>query len=316
MIYINYKTLLIQQSLTNHLFYLRSMREFSLNIELSFFQNNQEEIATARDFVERCAELEQEVIDLSNGKLERVLLDSRIFVTNYTLDLELLTKKLFDVDIHTNLTEQEFNLIPKEQDESIEQAFDQVMDINQRTVTLANNFVDFCSSLFIRMKKNELFSYSYPLFYGFMIRSIRLYIRDLERIIQGTSVDPTYIARFEYYYSESMMNICQFITGLSDPDQISILNQAENFRSDYQAAMTKYQQASLTPESQIVLREELLELTGRFQKFIINIIQGILNQKLYFIVEPLFFDNMLTEVNYFLYLLVGSEYGINKTTSA
>ena len=41
-------SLLVQQSLINNLFYLRTLREFSINIALSLFENNQEYINTMK----------------------------------------------------------------------------------------------------------------------------------------------------------------------------------------------------------------------------------------------------------------------------
>ena len=74
--------------------------------------------------------------------------------------------------------------------------------------------------------------------------------------------------------------------------------------------MTLYKEANITPDSQLELNQSTIQYVEDFIKFLRVIINGILNNKYYFIVEPLFFDNLLTEAYYFLYLLKGARYGI------
>ena len=67
---------------------------------------------------------------------------------------------------------------------------------------------------------------------------------------------------------------------------------------------------NITPDSQLKLNQSTIQYVEDFIKFLRVIINGILNNKYYFIVDPIFFDNMLTEAYYFLYLLKGARYGI------
>ena len=113
-----------------------------------------------------------------------------------------------------------------------------------------------------------------------------------------------------------MMQAAQFIIGLSDPNQTSIIINADNYRKAYNNLMKRYEEARLTPETLKVLNEEGINLTESFRSFIIKIIEGILNNNLYFIINPVFFDNLLTEANYFLYLLKGADYGIKEKDSS
>ena len=67
-----------------------------------------------------------------------------------------------------------------------------------------------------------------------------------------------------------------------------------------------------SPEKEKLLNDETIDYMTNFISFLSKLIERILNKQLYFIVEPLFFDNLLTEANYFLYLLKGANYGIKK----
>jgi len=311
-------TTYISQSLINHLFYLRTIREFCLNIQLSFYQNNQNIISIANDLGKRYEELGEEAIKLANGRIPNQILESNSFVTNYTLNTELLTEKLFDIDINTNLTTSESNLSGYNDTSQIifdDNILNRISDLNNNAIVLTNNFIDFCKYLMENMINTNIFSYSYPLIYNYMIEKAGLYVSDLERLQQKNSADPTYIISFQYYFSNSMIKASQFILGLSDPNQTSIIMNADNYKKAFSNLMKKYQETTLSPDTLKVLNEEAIGLVENFIIFLNKIIEGILNQNYYFIVEPIFFDNILTEAHYFLYLLKGADYGIKEKDS-
>ena len=303
--------LLVQQSLINNLFYLRTLREFSINLELSFFENNQNYINTARDFGNRFEELGERTLTLAENRLAPQLLESGIFVTPYTLDSELLTEKLFGIDINTTLTETELSLTSGNSKQITQDIVDMVTKLNEDAYVVTQNFIDFVSAVLEEMINNEIFSSSYPLFYRYMILESNLYLEDLERLIKKTSADPVYIVGFQYYYLQVMKWQAQFIAGLSNPEQQSIIDQAREFEKEFELLMSNYDNSQISPEKTLIFNENALEIVERFKYFITSIIQGVLNSNLYFIIEPIFLDNLLTEVNYFIYLLKGSNIGIS-----
>lgn len=303
----------ISQSLINHLFYLRAIREFCLNIQLSFYQNNQNIIEIAESLGKKYEELGTEAISLANGRVPNQILESNSFVTNFTLNTELLTEKIFGVDINTNLTTDETNLEGFNSLNEInfnDEVLTRISNLNNDSIQLTRNFIDFCKYLRDSMQNNNILSRTYPLIYTYMIVNSGLYLSDLERLQQKTSADPTYIINFEYYFSNSMMKAAQFIIGLSDPSQTSIIMNSDNYRKAFSNLMKRYQETTISPDTLKVLNEEGINLVESFRSFLSKIIDGILNQNYYFITEPMFFDNLLTQANYFLYLLKGADYGI------
>lgn len=305
-------TLFIQQSLTNNLFYLRTLRDFSFNIELSFFENNQELIDAARDFGKRAEELLERTITLANQKLFQDILDSQIFITDYTLDSELLTEKLFNVDINTNLIEQESNLTGNNQYLANTQDVEEVQSLNTSSLDLVSEYIEFLEYILNTMKQNNLFSYSYPTFYEYMLLDMNLFKSELERLIEKNGVGPTYIFGLQVGEVESMKRQTQFIQGLSDPNQTGIITQARNFEEEFNNLLAQYMVSNLSPDAQKVLNEKALDVTERFQSFLSTIIERLLAEKLYFITPPIFLNNLLTDINYFIYLLKGSGLGILK----
>ena len=305
-------TTYISQSLINHLFFLRTIREFCLNIQLSFYRNNKEVIDIAEALGKRYEELGMEAIELANGRVPNQIIKSNSFITDYTLNTELLTEKLFDVNINTNLTTDEANLIGFNNVSEVnfdEQVISRTNNLNSNAIELTNNFIEFCRYVRDAIKNTNLFSYSYLLIYNYMIEEAGLYVSDLERLQKRNSVDPTYIVNFEYYFLNSLIKTTKFISGLSDPGQINLITNANNYLKAFSNLLKKYQDTVISPDTLKVLNEEAISLVDNFRIFVGKLIDGILNENYYFIVEPVFFDNILTEVNYFLYLLKGADYG-------
>ena len=301
-----------QQSLIDNLFYLRTIREFCVNIELSFYSNNKNYSEVANNFKARCEELGAIAIGLADNKIPTRVFESGSFVSNYTLDTELLTEKLFNIDLNTDLTIKEMNLNTTDKLSSFtNEELKQIDELNNNSINLAQNFIDFCNDILTELRKSNLFSYSYPLFYNYMIEETTLYMNDLKRIQNKTNADPTFVTSYEYWYSNSMMQACKFIIGLSDPAQETLILNADNYRKIFSKQMDAYKDVS-SPEKEKVLNDETIEHMKNFISFLSKLIERILNSELYFIVEPLFFDNLLTEANYFLYLLKGANYGIKK----
>ena len=305
--------LFAKQSLIDNLFYLRTIRMFALNIQLSFFENNQDLIDIASDFGKRCEEFGKVAIDLADGKLDMQLKDVQIFLTPYTLDAELLTEKLFGIDINTDLTETELNLNYGNTNNVDQQYIEKLKELNNNTYLLVNNFYDFCNHILERINNNELFSYSYPLFYQYMILETDLLIKELDRLINKTGTDPILVVRYQYYYLEAIRWITKFIAGLSDPSQSDIINQARMFDQELSQLLNKYNNVVITPDIEIKLNNEALDISSRIQSFLSSIIVKVLNGDAYFIVEPIFLDNLLTDINYFIYLLNGAKAGIPNT---
>ena len=306
-------TLFVQQSLTDNLFYLRTIRDFTVNIELSLPVKYQSYIDTARDFRKRCDEYLKKVLTLSNNTLLTAFWDTGIFITPYTLSTELLTEKLFGIDLDTILTEEEEKLNTVENNPTTTQ--DQLIAIeqlNNDAIILATNFFDYVSSILNGILIQEVFSYSYPLFYNFMLREIGLYISDLKRINEKTSIDPIFVLKYESRYSLSMKNIAQFISGLADPAQEAIIQKSRKFEQQFDELLDKYSQSNLDPTFQIELSQIALTTVQEFQDFLETIIKKVLDKELYFIVEPLFWDNLFTFILYFNYLLQGVIYDVEK----
>lgn len=294
----------VRQTLTSNLYYLRTLREFATNIQLSFLQENSTYIDTARDFGKRCEELGQILIKYADGNVPKDALDNNIFVTKYTLDTELLTEKLFNVDIDTNITKKELSLTPGIQNNPSKEMIEELDSVNKRALVIVTNFINFCEDIIQKMSSNELFSYSYISIIEAMIVEMSLYKSTLERLIASQSIDPGYVVNYEYLFNNLLQRLSSFVRGLTDPSNDIVIIRAGSFANEFGVLANEYKESIANPDNSIDLEERTLDALERFRIFISDIIEDVLSARAYFIVEPIFLDNILTTTNYFKYILM------------
>lgn len=293
----------VSESLNSGLYFLRTLREFAINIQLSFLENNIEYIEAARDFGKRAEGLIQEFLEYANANVSNEALDNQIFVTDYTLDTERLTEKLFPIDIDITITEKQLELTPGKPIQPSEEVLRNFEDINRRSLVLVTNFIDFCKNIISRMSNNELFSYSYISLIEAMLTEANIYRNNLERIIDKNNIDPTFISDYEYLFNNLLRQYASFIRGFVDPKNAIAILRAGAFSSEFSLIANDYKNVILNPESQAELKERSIDTIDRFRMFLSSLIEDLLSAKTYFIVEPTLLDNILTTANYFKYTL-------------
>ena len=293
----------LRLTVINGLFYLRTMREFCANIQLSFLEKNASYAKSAEEFASRCEKLGATLIKYANGSLDQFSLDSQIFVTKYTLPCELLTEELFGIKIATNITKAQMQLKSGVLTNLSEEDFNVLMDINKQALDLTREFNAVLKDIFKKEKANELFSYSYPHLIKYMMEEVGLYSSYLEKLINKQKVDPTFVTDYEYMFLTSMRDTSWFIRSFVNPSDQEIYIKAESYSLEFDNLLTEYKSTSLSPDNQKFLTTKALKVVTRFSDFLAKCIEELLASKLYFIVEPIFLDNMYTESNFFKYIL-------------
>ena len=154
------------------------------------------------------------------------------------------------------------------------------------------------------MTSNNLFSYSYPTMYNFMIIEIELYIGELNRLKEMIRKDPIIALDTEYGYNITAYEITSFLRGLIDPNATSYIEVLNNILNEiYPQLLEDYNSLPLSPENQKELTERSITVIRRIRLLLSNMLKDLLDAKLYFIVEPLAIDNFYRDINYFLYIL-------------
>ena len=293
----------VYQSLIVNLFYLRTIREFCICIQLSFLIKNDEYIKIAQDLGIKAEEIGEQYLSFADGNISQDALDGDFIVTPYTLACEEMTERLFEVDLATHITEKELEIVPGYPENISEEAVSKLNEVNKKTLSLIQNFITFVTEIYNLEIENKIFSFLYPHLLKYMIEAAEGYQIALRRLVDFQNSDPTYVANFEYNYVITLMDTAMYIRGLVNPTSIDIFIKAQSFVIQFTHLSEEYKSAGLTPENQLILSSRTLELVERYSDFLANVIERVLTGEVYFIIEPIFLDNMYTEANYFKYVL-------------
>lgn len=293
----------LEQSLNSNLFYLRTLRDFCINIQLSFYGNS-EYIGRASSLAKQSQDLGRELVTYTNGIIPKDAKEYQLYYTDYTLATEKLTEELFNLNLATDITENISNLTVGTNQAPTLENIKKIEDFNKKALTIATEFVDLAEEIRKKLLNNELFSYSYPLLYDYMIRTINIYKAELVRLEEKTVKDPILVVDTEYDYNITVYEIISFLRGLINPNAesyISVLNELLN--EEYPKLLDDYNNLPLSPENQLMLSEESLRLLRKTRILIKDMLKDLLDANLYFIIEPLAIDNFYRNTNYFLYII-------------
>ena len=292
-----------KESIDANLYYLRTLRDFCINIELSFYGDNLYK-GRAALLARESQDLGREIVTLTNGKVPSKGLNYQIYYTEYTLPIERLTEKLFNLNLSTDITEMQLKLTPTDTFEVNDELITALTSFNDRATSIASEFINLAREIRDEMTSNNLFSYSYPTMYNFMIITIELYIGELNRLKERIRKDPIIALDTEYGYNITAYEITSFLRGLIDPNATSYIEVLNNILNEiYPQLLEDYNSLPLSPENQQNLTERSIAVIRRIRLLISNMLRDLLDAKLYFIIEPLAIDNFYRNINYFLYAL-------------
>lgn len=293
----------LEQSLNSNLFYLRTLRDFCINIQLSFYGNS-EYIGRASSLAKQSQDLGRELITYTNGIIPKDAKEYQLYYTDYTLATEKLTEELFNLNLATDITENISNLTVGTNQAPTLENIKKIEDFNKKALTIATEFVNLAEEIRKKLLNNELFSYSYPLLYDYMIRTINIYKAELVRLEEKIVKDPILVVDTEYDYNITVYEIISFLRGLINPNASRyILELNELLNEEYPKLLDNYNNLPLSPENQLILSEESLRLLRKTRILIKDMLKDLLDANLYFIIEPLAIDNFYRNTNYFLYII-------------
>ena len=293
----------LEESLNANLFYLRTLRDFCINIELSFYGQN-EYTNKFTELATKAQDLGRTLITYLNGEVPKEAIEYQIYFTDYSLGCEKLTENLFDINLATDITMDQLNLKAGNFTEYQDKTITDIEKTNNEALNIATEFITTTKEIKEKLVTNNLFSYSYPTIYDFMIRTIEIYVSELNRLNQKQVKDPIYTIDTEYNYHIATYEIVTFLRGLINTDAekyIGTLNEIIN--TTYKELINDYNTLPLSPENQNMLTERSIALIRKIRLLVSNMLQDLLAAKLYFIIEALAIDNFYRNINYFLYIL-------------
>ncbi|NLD26435.1 MAG: DUF2935 domain-containing protein [Acholeplasmataceae bacterium] len=294
----------IRQSLELHLFFARIMKEHSFFLELGFTPRDSQFTETSNSFRMEFDKFLGEVISLASGVVRSDVLRSGEIVTQYTLDTEEASSFYTGIDIPTELTIAEQNLVSGDfvrMTATIEQ---DVYSLNERAIKLVSSLVEFKATILNNVLSCQMFTMNYPLLIDHIMREARLYVTLLERLQRRDVINmETEALEQESFWNQIMAEHAKFIRGLLDPSEEDLFNIASNFGNKFDELTKESLQAMDKTISLSQLTNESLTETMKIRDFKAQGTQGLLECNIKSIIIPLLGDHVLREANHFLRLL-------------
>jgi hypothetical protein len=292
------KNQFIEKSLALNLFFLRIMKEHSLFLAIAFSPNQKEMVDKAKMFNQRFNQLLSSAIELGRG----IVPFTDDFVTKYTVASEKATTFLTGVPIDTDLTESELYLseqsLTRINDEDL---LDRVRNLNNQAFKLTMELIDFKTMIIDQVLSCKLYTVNYPLLIEHIRREAILYANNLARLQKGAD-DKSEKDLFvqEIFWNRIMGEHSEFIRGLLDPTEESLIQLANRFAIDFKTLNNEaLNKMGATPN----FTNASLNLTRQIREFKIQGTEGLLDCKIRSIIIPLLGDHVIREANHFLKIL-------------
>lgn len=292
----NYATL----SLETHLYFARIMKEHGLFLEAGFPCKEKKWIERADEFRGQFEELLRDTVQISDGRVNREILNSGELVTEFTIPAENRTENLSGVVIDSNISRQTQklqSLCEEKEDRDIIRA---INSLNRRSVQLLNDFITFKENIFTEVSRGRLFQVNYPLLIQHILREAKLYRATVRNLMERRNISYKGLRDTEVFWNQIMMEHALFIRGLLDPSETELIQTADRFALEYHLLLEKARRQDLRANG---LTKETLEETLQYSKFKAVGAKGILDCRISSIILPLLADHVLREANHYIRIL-------------
>lgn len=292
----NYATL----SLETHLFFARIMKEHGLFLEAGFPCKEKKWIERAEEFRGQFEELLRDTVQISDGRVNREVLNSGELVTEFTIPAENRTENLSGVVIDSNISRQTQklqSLCEEKEDRDIIRA---INSLNRRSVQLLNDFITFKENILTEVSRGRLFQVNYPLLIQHILREAKLYRATVRNLMERRNISYKGLRDTEVFWNQIMMEHALFIRGLLDPSETELIQTADRFALEYHLLLEKARRQDLRANG---LTKETLEETLQYSKFKAAGAKGILDYRISSIILPLLADHVLREANHYIRIL-------------
>lgn len=297
----NYVTL----SLETHLFFARIMKEHALFLEAGFMCVDTAWIEWADWFRQQFEDLLREVVELSDERVSRRILNSQELVTEFTIPAENRTEHLGGVPIDSRISVRQQNLRSGNMRWGDRVPMRAVNEINQRAFRLLEDFIAFKESILEAVKAGKLFNANYPLLIEHILREAKLYCTTVKELMENRELSYKNMQKTEAFWNRIMMEHALFIRGLLDPSEEALIEAADDFAGEYEELLERAKRQDCRAMG---LTEEALAETLKYRDFKAAGAEGILNCEIASIILPLLADHVLREANHYIRLLESAEY--------
>ena len=292
----------IMNSLEQHLFFARIMKEHALFLKVGFLPPNADLAKEAERLMRGFEALLSRAISLSNHVVRCCVLDSGELFTEFTDSAERKTQRLTGTMIDRSLTARAMRLKGNDCKTGFRVSpalMQQVRRLNRDGLQLVNQIIAFKEGLLCGIRSCDLFTVNYPLLIEHILREACLY-RDHLLCLEGRGdCDCREMRNMELFWNQIMMEHALFIRGLLDPCEDALIDTADGFADDYRRLLDTAKAAN----DKTMCCGNALRLTRRFRDFKRSGVEGIEACQIRSIILPLLADHVLREANHYIRLL-------------
>ena len=288
-----------QESIVNHIYFGGTIRRFCTIIGLTFYKNNQNYIDRAIELGTRATDIINITISLMDDEIKKEVINNNVYITEYTKDIDLLTEKLFEINLQLQ-TDNDLKLLNEKKNvEYNDIIVEKITNLNNESLILINDFNKFVKEIKEKLDNQELFSYLYPDYFNYMFEEISVYGRDIERINSKKNYTEFYLKEFRYYFNELLRKSSEYVRGFLDTSHQDLFDKASFYVNSFASLAEKY----LKNNNDLSLYSDTERLVKEYKKFISQIIEKLLSDEVYLITPPVMLDDILTNINVYLFIL-------------
>lgn len=292
----------IIDSLEQHLFFARIMKEHAFFLKVGFMPPNADFAKKAERFMREFESLLSRTIALSDCVVRRCVLGSGEIFTELTSCVERKTQFFTGTFIDSRLTAREMSL--KGSDCNTELCLSpalasQVRQLNRDGLRLVNRLIAFKESILCSVNSCRMFTVNYPLLIEHILREARLYRDHLMRLEGMSNCTCNDLRNSELFWNQIMMEHAMFIRGLLDPSEDTLIDTADDFACDYKRLL----ESSAAANDRAMNGSSALALTRKFRDFKRAGVEGIKSCQIRSVILPLLADHVLREANHYIRLL-------------
>lgn len=289
----------ITQSLELHLFFARIMKEHALFLEAGFTPVDANLGKEAEMYKNQFEDILLRVTNLSCGNINRNILNSGEFITQYTLETENKTSQFTGIKINNNITRNEQLLISGNCNSSHINVGYLVKEINKMALNVVNQLITFKEKLLRDVLTCKTFTVNYPLLIEHILREAKLYRDYIMALENGQDIKNHNMRQVELFWNEIMMEHALFIRGLLDPTEESLITMSDDFAKTYKELLREVQNTN----DITMLKNKTINETIKYRNFKDAGTKGIYSCQIKSVILPLLADHVLREANHYLRIL-------------
>ena len=294
----------VTMSLDLDLFFIRIMKEHSLFLELAFMPKDARYAQEAADFRMAFERLLAEATSLANGYISSLAMESKQFITQYTMEAEKATSFYTGITLDSNITRAESNLGTGDAAIPTRTMAEQVESLNYKAYQLVSQLADYKENLLENIRACKMTTTLYPLLIDHILREAKFFMNMLASISSGdTMMRPEDMIRQEAFWNRIMAEHSKFIAGLLDPTEENLIDTARMFSKQFDTLTDQAKQAATQTMNIDKITENSLSTTLKLRDFKSAGTKGFLDCKIESIMVPLLGDHVLREANHYLCVL-------------